>query len=52
MDILERVIDKTSMIKSDSLKELMFGDLDKVIRKDIRKERRDKRMEEDEKDKD
>jgi len=47
MDILERIVDKTSIIKSESLKELMFGDLDKVIKKDMRRERRAKREQED-----
>lgn len=35
MQILERVIDKSSIIKSESLRELMFGELDQEIEKDM-----------------
>ena len=38
MQILERVIDKSSIIKSESLRELMFGDLDMEIEKDMKRE--------------
>ena len=38
MQILERVIDKSSIIKSESLRELLFGDLDQEIEKDMKKE--------------
>ena len=36
MEVLERVIDKTSILKSESLRELMFGDLDEVIEKEMK----------------
>jgi hypothetical protein len=40
MEILERVIDKTSILKSDSLRNLMFGDLDEVVEKEMKIEKK------------
>jgi hypothetical protein len=40
MEVLERVIDKTSILKSDSLRNLMFGDLDEVVEKEMKKEKK------------
>ena len=34
MELLERVVDKTSIIKSESLRQLIFGDLDQVVEKE------------------
>lgn len=49
MDILERVVDKTSIIKRDSLRDLLFGELDDVVKKKIKAEKKqEKRDKEDE----
>jgi len=40
MEVLERVIDKSSILKSESLRELMFGDLDEVIEKEAKLEKK------------
>ena len=46
MEVLERVIDKSSILKSDSLRELMFGDLDVVIEKEAKDEKKKLKREE------
>ena len=38
MDLLERVVDKTSIIKSESLRNLIFGDLDAVVEKEAKEQ--------------
>ena len=44
MDILERIVDKTSIIKSESLRQLLFGDLDKIVKKQIKDEKKAKKQ--------
>ena len=39
MDLLERVVDKTSIIKSESLRDLIFGDLDQVVENEAKAEK-------------
>ena len=46
MEVLERVIDKSSILKSESLRELMFGDLDEVIEKEAKLEKKKQKREE------
>ena len=45
MDILERVVDKTSIIKRDSLRDLLFGDLDDIVKKKIKAEKKEAKKE-------
>lgn len=39
MDLLERVVDKTSIIKSESLRDLIFGDLDQIVEAEAKAEK-------------
>ena len=39
MDVLERLVDKTSIVKSESLRDLLFGDLDKVVEEEMKQEK-------------
>ena len=48
MDILERVVDKTSIIKSSSLRDLLFGDLDDVVKKKIKAEKKQEKRDKEE----
>ena len=45
MDLLERVVDKTTIIKSESLRELLFGDLDKVVENEAKAEKKAEKLE-------
>ena len=45
MDLLERVVDKTSIIRSESLRELIFGDLDQMVESEAKAEKEAARKE-------
>jgi len=43
MDVLERLVDKTSIVQSDSLRNLLFGHLDEEVEREMKEQKREER---------
>ena len=43
MDVLERLVDKTSIVQSDSLRNLLFGHLDEEVAREMKQQKKEER---------